>query len=71
MSRFRRTISFPESMLRDTKFPGRTKVFSVLVGWPELELTEQQHLENSLDRLNGVVERHCPSGLIMIEVTND
>lgn len=68
---YRRTIRLEKNWLLEKPLvPGRDTVFSVLVDWPELQLNEAQMMENSLDILDGKPMRHCPSGLILIEVVN-
>lgn len=55
-------------LLEPTKFPGKARIITCYVGWPELQLNEEQVLENAIARMDNKPEPYYPSGLILVEV---
>jgi hypothetical protein len=61
-----RTIRLPAIDWGEIK--GVAAVFPVIVGWPELQLTPDQHLANAIAALDGQPEPYPDPSIINVEV---
>lgn len=66
---FERTLALNASYFDATKlkYQGRKLVLPCYVGWPELQLNEEQVLANAIAMMDGKPLPHAPSGLIIVE----